>query len=69
MISSFLKFIYSDNQKKLNRKTKLYEYFSVFDVVTKQILTSNLLNFYFSEMGLFPPHNWRVSFLLDFLKL
>jgi len=40
---------YSDNQKTLNRMTTLYQYFSLFDVVPKQIVLIN--TFLITKLG------------------
>ena len=43
------KYYYSDNQKTLNRMTTLYQYFSLFDVVPKQIVLIN--TFLITKLG------------------
>ena len=57
-------------RKQWNRKTTLYQYLSVFDRITKQIIlpdTSKIT--FFCEMGLFTLHKCCVSWLMNFLKL
>ena len=57
-------------RKQWNRKTTLWQYLSVFDGVTKQIVLPDSYKVsFFCEMGLFTLHNCCVSWLLNFLKL